>query len=185
MLAYLAPGQPLNLISALDDGPNLATMVAATDTTASGVPRDDFWRIMSRHTEVVQATLKSLAAEVRHRRSAEEELVLPAARAQVARFLLSQAESGADRQRWTQGKIAMHTGTGREMVRRSLWAFAHEGLIRRERGRVAVVDQRGLEQEAAWLPDGFRPEHPVGVDRSQRNIQRELRGAQRLVPAAS
>jgi len=36
----------------------------------------------------------------------------------------------------------------RDVVGRTLRAFADDGLIRRERGRLVVIDQAGLEREA-------------------------------------
>ncbi len=47
-----------------------------------------------------------------------------------------------------QEEIAAHLGTVREMVGRTLRAFADARLIRHERGRVVVVDREGLEREA-------------------------------------
>jgi hypothetical protein len=39
----------------------------------------------------------------------------------------------------------------REMVGRTLRAFVEDGLIRRERGRIVVVDREGLEREATGI----------------------------------
>ena len=51
-------------------------------------------------------------------------------------------------QRWTQDMIAARIGTVRDVVGRLLRSFASEGLIRRERGRLVIVDREALEKEA-------------------------------------
>ena len=90
-----------------------------------------------------------MAAEVRHLSDMVEGLALHTVRTRLARFLLTQAEGTRHPKRWTQEEIAAHIGTVRDVVGRTLRAFADDGLIRRERGRVVVVDREGLEREAA------------------------------------
>ena len=45
---------------------------------------------------------------------------------------------------WTQEEIVAYIGTVRDVVGRTLRA----GFIRRERGRLVVMDRAGLEREA-------------------------------------
>jgi CRP/FNR family cyclic AMP-dependent transcriptional regulator len=185
VLAYLGPGESLNLVPVLDGGPNLATVVAVTDTTLYAIPCEHFWRIAYRHPEVAQTALKCLATEVRRLSDTVEDLALPTARARLARFLLAQAEAGPTSQRWTRGEIASHIGTGREMVGRTLWALASDGLIRRERGRIVVVDREGLQREAGRLPIDCSPHAPAGVDGIQPIVGETLPAAECLAPAVS
>ncbi|MBE9471465.1 MAG: winged helix-turn-helix domain-containing protein, partial [Chloroflexi bacterium] len=58
------------------------------------------------------------------------------------------AEADAVTQRWTQGEIAVHLGTVRDMVGRTLRAFADAGLIQMNRQRLVLLDREGLEAEA-------------------------------------
>jgi len=81
-----------------------------------------------------------------------EDLSLRTVRTRLARFLLAQAEDPQPSHRWTQEEIAVHIGAVREMVGRTLRAFAASGLIRRQRGRVVVVDREGLERERGERP---------------------------------
>jgi CRP/FNR family transcriptional regulator len=69
-------------------------------------------------------------------------------RGRLARFLLEQAEAGAVTRRWTQEEIAAYLGTVRDMVGRTLRAFADAGLVRLERQRIVLLDREGLEAEA-------------------------------------
>ncbi len=80
-----------------------------------------------------------------------EDLALHTVRARLARFLLSRKSNGAHpAQHWTQEEIAAHIGTVRDVVGRTLRSFAQQDLIRRERGRLVVIDRPGLEHEAMY-----------------------------------
>jgi CRP/FNR family cyclic AMP-dependent transcriptional regulator len=148
VLAYLGPGEPFNLVSVLDGGPNRASVDAVTDATLYTVPCERFHQIMHDHHEVALAVLEHLAAEVRRLSDMVEDLALHTVSTRLARFLLAHAEGRQHPKRWTQEEIATRIGTVREMVGRTLRVFAADGLIRRERGRIVVVDRDGLEREA-------------------------------------
>lgn len=148
VLAYLGPGDPFNLVPALDGGPNLVTVDALTDVTLYTIPCERCHQIMHDHHQVALAVLERLAAEVRRLSDMVEDLALHPVRTRLARFLLNQASSPQPSRHWTQEEIAAHIGTVREMVGRTLRDFANEGLIRRERGRIVVVNREKLEREA-------------------------------------
>jgi len=149
VLAYLGPGEPFNLVPALDGGSNLATVDAVTETTLYTIPCRRFHLILRDHHPVALAVLERLAAEVRRLSDMVEDLALYTVRTRLARFLLAHAESTPlSQRRWTQEEIAAQIGTVREMVGRTLRAFAMAGLIRRQRGRIILVDREGLECEA-------------------------------------
>jgi CRP/FNR family transcriptional regulator len=156
VLAYLGPGEPFNLVPALDGGPNLASVDAVTETRLYIIPCELFQRIMRDHPEVAQAVTERLAAEVRRLSDEVENLALHTVRTRLARFLLAHASAelgevvdGAQPpKRWTQEEVAAQIGTVRDVVGRTLRTFAADGLIRRERGRIVVVDRESLELEA-------------------------------------
>ena len=156
VLAYLGPSEPFNLVPALDGGPNLASVDAVTETRLYIIPCELFQRIMRDHPEVAQAVTERLAAEVRRLSDEVENLALHTVRTRLARFLLAHASAelgevvdGAQPpKRWTQEEVAAQIGTVRDVVGRTLRTFANDGLIRRERGRIVVVDRESLELEA-------------------------------------
>ena len=156
VLAYIGPGESFNLVPALDGGPTLASVDAATDTVLYTIPCELFQRILRDHHEVALAVMGRLAAEVRRLSDMVEDLALHTVRTRLARFLLAQvsaelgevADGRQPPKRWTQEEIAAHIGTVRDVVGRALRSFAEDGLIRRERGRLVVVDRAGLEHEA-------------------------------------
>jgi len=149
VLAYLGPGESFNLVPVLDGRPNQATVDALTEVTLYTISCQRFHQIIRDHHEVALAVLEHLAARVRHLSDMVEGLALHTVRTRLARFLLAQAEDGQPPKRWTQEEIASHIGTVRDVVGRTLRAFAAAGWIRRERGRIVVVDREGLEREAA------------------------------------
>jgi CRP-like cAMP-binding protein len=148
VLAYLGPGEPFNLVPALDGGPNLATVGALTDAMLYSIPCEHFRRVMREHHEVALAVLEHLTAEVRRLSDMVEDLALHTVRTRLARFLLAQADGTQPSKRWTQEEVAAQIGTVRDVVGRALRTFADDGLIRRERGRLVVIDRVGLEREA-------------------------------------
>ncbi len=149
VLSYLGPGDAFNLVPALDGGPNLATVEAVTETILVTTTCGQFQLILSTFPQVAQTVLKQFADEIRSLTNMVEQLALHTVRTRLARFLLDSAEMPRPPQGWTQEEIAARIGTVREMVGRTLRAFADEGAIRRQRGRIVVVDPQALEREAA------------------------------------
>jgi CRP/FNR family cyclic AMP-dependent transcriptional regulator len=149
VLNYLGVGEVFNLVPLLDGSANLVTVDAVTEASLYVLPADRAWQILRDHPPVALAILKRLAGRIRHLTDMVEDLALHTVRTRVARFLLSRAEETGPPRRWTQEEIATHIGTVREMVGRTLRDFAAQGLIRRERGRIVVVDREALEREAA------------------------------------
>lgn len=149
VLAYLGPGEAFGLIAVLDGGPYLATMDALTDTTLYVIPCERLRQIVTDHQGVALVVMKHLASEVRRLSDMVESLALHTVRSRLARFLLARADGTLPPRRWTQEEIAGQIGTVREIVGRTLRQLASDGLIRRERGRITIVDREGLGEEAA------------------------------------
>lgn len=149
VLARLGPGQAFNTVPVLLlHSLNHATAQAVTPTTLYVIPADDLRRLTAQHLELALALLQDLAKRLYHLTDLVENLSLRTVRGRLARFLLDHAEAGQVTHRWTQGEIAAELGTVREMVGRTLRAFADAGLIRLERQRIILLDREGLEAEA-------------------------------------
>ena len=148
VLAYLGPGQALNLVQAVDGGVSLATVDATTEVSVFVMPCLKFRQIIRVDHGIADASQRELAAEVRRLSDMVEDLALHTVRTRLARFLLARVADEEPRRQWTQEEIASHIGTVREMVGRSLRAFVSAGIIQRQRGRVVVQDHQALEQIA-------------------------------------
>jgi CRP/FNR family cyclic AMP-dependent transcriptional regulator len=148
VLAYRGPNGSFNLVPVLNGGSAPSTVDALTDVKLYAIPCERFHQIMHDHHEVALAVLKRMASEVRRLGDMVEDLALHPVRTRLARFLLNHAEGTQPPRRWTQEEIATNIGTVREIVGRTLRVFADEGLIRRQRGRIVVVNRERLELEA-------------------------------------
>ena len=151
VLGYLGPGNAVGIVTVLDRGNNPATVDAVLPSLLYAISCEDLQRIVGQHHAVAVAVAEYLAGEVRRLSEMVEDLALHTVRSRLARFLLTRATDPAGPGRWTQEDIAVNIGTVREMIARTLRVMSSEGLIRRERGRIVIVDRARLEQEAGTL----------------------------------
>jgi CRP-like cAMP-binding protein len=148
VLAYYGPGSTLNLIAALDGLPHPGTLEALTEVVVYVLPLERFAELAQSTPRLAWALSREMAREVRRLGAMVKDLALHNVRTRLARFLLTHAGDGPTSQAWTQETIAEHIGTVRDVVGRLLRAFAEEGLVRRERGRMVIVDRAALERAA-------------------------------------
>jgi CRP-like cAMP-binding protein len=154
VLAYLSEGSCIHLAAALDGGTNLSTVESLTPVVLYAIKAERFLEIMKQHPGLAMVVAQCLADEVKRLTAMVKDLALHSVRTRLARFLLVHAESAwhaggqPAQQTWTQEAIAARIGTVRDVVGRMLRAFADEGLLRRQRGRLVILDRAGLEREA-------------------------------------
>jgi len=157
VLARLGPGQTFNTVPPFrPQGVNHANVQAATETTLYAIVSDDFGRLVGECPDLALAILQDFAGRLDHLTNLVEDLSLRTVRGRLARFLLEHAstelsgtaEAGEVTWRWTQDEIAAHLGTVRDMIGRTLRAFADAGLVRMDRQRIVLLDREGLEAEA-------------------------------------
>ncbi len=149
VLARLGPGQSFNTVPPFQPhGVNHATVQAITATTLYAISGDDLCWLVGEWPELALAILQDFADRLDHLTDLVEDLSLRTVRGRLARFLLERAEVDAVTRRWTQAEIAAHLGTVRDMVGRTLRAFADAGFVQMERQRIVLLDREGLEAEA-------------------------------------
>jgi len=164
VLARLGPGQAFNTVPPFQpQGINHATVQALTAATLYVVTCGDFCRLVEECGELALAIVQDFADRLDHLANLVEDLSLRTVRGRLARFLLEHASTArlsastglseaADAvqvaRNWTQDEIAANLGTVRDMVGRTLRAFADAGLVRIERQRIVLLDRDGLEAEA-------------------------------------
>jgi CRP/FNR family cyclic AMP-dependent transcriptional regulator len=148
VLARLGPGQAFNTVPPFQpDGANHATVEALTPVTVYAISSDDLRHLVGECPDLALALLQDFAGRLDHLTDLVEDLSLRTVRGRLARFLLERG--GAEMaQKWTQDEIAAHLGTVRDMVGRTLRAFADAGLVRMDRQRIVLLDREGLEAEA-------------------------------------
>ncbi|MBE9470841.1 MAG: Crp/Fnr family transcriptional regulator [Chloroflexi bacterium] len=157
VLVQLGPGQAFNTVPPFKPhGVNHANVEALTPVTLYAIPCNNLHRLVGQCPEMALALLRDFAGRLDHLANLVEDLSLRTVRGRLARFLLEHAstdlsgtaEADAVTQRWTQEEIAVHLGTVRDMVGRTLRAFADAGLVRMDRQRLVLLDREGLEAEA-------------------------------------
>jgi CRP-like cAMP-binding protein len=149
VLARLGPGQAFNTVPPFHPhGVNHATVEALSPVTLYAVACEDFRRLVGECAELAMAILQDFADRLDHLTSLVEDLSLRTVRGRLARFLLEHADSIQTARNWTHDEIAANLGTVRDMVGRTLRAFADAGLVRIERQRIVLLDREGLEAEA-------------------------------------
>lgn len=149
VLVQLKPGEAFNTVPPFQsDGANHASVQASAPVTLLAIPADDLRRLVGECPDLALAMLKDFADRLDHLADLVENLALRTVRGRMARFLLQHAEHGQVARHWTQEEIAAQLGTVRDMVGRTLRAFADGGLLRTERQRIVLLDREGLEAEA-------------------------------------
>jgi CRP-like cAMP-binding protein len=144
------PGQNINLVPVLDNGPNPATVQALTHCTMLSLPCEPLRELIRRESSLAVAMLTDLAARQRRMVGLIDELALHTVQGRLASLLLTRAEAtarGIPIPPMTQADMANHLGTVREMISRTLKTFEGLGLIEMKQGAIVVKDRQGLEEK--------------------------------------
>ncbi len=148
ILDHVGPGHALNLAAAVDGGPEIATAEALSDLSLLTLERAAWASLLHQHAALASASARQLAQDVRALSETARGLALDTVRMRLAAFLLEHAEHAPPQERWTQERIAAYIGTVRDVVGRILRDFIQEGLVRRERGELVILEREALEREA-------------------------------------
>jgi CRP/FNR family cyclic AMP-dependent transcriptional regulator len=158
ILATLRAGDFFGELALLDGAPRSATAVAIEATETYVLSRDGFRELIATQSQMREALLATLAAEVRRLTNHVEELhFLDITGRLASRLVRLSAESGATRLAdggtrlagpLTQGDLAAMIGCTRQSVNKLLGLFSDDGFIRLERDRIVVLDLDGLKRTA-------------------------------------
>jgi CRP-like cAMP-binding protein len=158
ILATLRAGDFFGELALLDGAPRSATAVAIEPTETYVLSRDGFRELIATQSQMREALLATLAAEVRRLTNHVEELhFLDITGRLASRLVRLSAESGATRLAdggvrlagpLTQGDLAAMIGCTRQSVNKLLGLFSDDGFIRLERDRIVVLDLDGLKRTA-------------------------------------
>ncbi len=124
---------------------NIINAKAVTDSVLVCISVDDYINLLKTVSEFSFAMIQDFAMRMVGFANLIENLSLHTVRGRLANFLLREAEAA---RRWTQDELAEQLGTVRDVVGRNLRDFEAEGLIRRDRQRIILVDREKLEREA-------------------------------------
>jgi len=137
------PPEPFYLVPALDGGPLPVSTQAATRATVLVLASRDMLSLLDRHPVLACALATLLAHRLRKISELVGELSLQTVPERLAKFLLDIARSTPPH-RLTQYEMAVHLGTVREVVSRTLSDFQTRGWLRVDRGRIEILDSDAM-----------------------------------------
>lgn len=146
-LVQLESGQAFNTVPIfLAGSTNPANAVAVTPVTLLILFSDQINEAISKCPDLALMIIHEFAERLHHLSLLAGDLALQPVRSRLARFLLTQV-SDNQTTRWTHEEIAAHIGSVREVVSRTIRDFIKQGLIRKERQRLVIVNAQALELE--------------------------------------
>jgi len=149
IISLARPGDSFNDVPVFEGGLNLASAEAMMSVTLYGIRKTHFRNLLREHPRVTLNTIQVISSKVEHLVSLIEDLSFRQVTSRVAKILLEYARSDSDRKtKLTQQEMAAMAGTAREMVGRSLRILEEEGMIRLERHRIVITDEKALKEEA-------------------------------------
>lgn len=122
-----------------------------TDVEGFVIPTARFDRLMAETPAFRNAVFEAVAARFEEFQRVVETLAFSGLETRVARALLALA-GAHDEVEATHEAIALEIGSAREAVSRQLAAFARDGLVETQRGKVRIVARGSLSQLAARAP---------------------------------
>ena len=150
-LGIMQPGDSFNLVPILSENrENLANARCIRQSTIFLVGQADFLSILQRYPDFSVIILKEVAARLAKMTHKAGELALYSVQQRLARFLINEADKALQGEQlfWTRDDMARQIGTVRDVVSRHLRIFEEQGLIKRVKGKVRLIDRQGLENTA-------------------------------------
>lgn len=149
VLGRFGDGAPLNIISLLTDAQvNRASIEALTSLTTLIITAKDFNFFLKHYLDFSNLLLHVFAERMAGMTDLAAMLSLYSVRARLAQFLMELAERPNLAGGWTQDEIAAQIGTVRDVVGRILRDFENQGLIKRDRQNITLLDRTGLQNIA-------------------------------------
>lgn len=119
--------------------------ICETDCSLALIPRGLFETLLARSTPFRGFVFNAFATRMQAMMHLLEKVAFVRIETRLAAALLARlSDDGAFH--GTHAELARAIGSAREVVSRRLLALAGRGLLRLERGRVAVIDRDGLEK---------------------------------------
>lgn len=123
------------------------SLEAEKATTYWVIPPDVFQRLMEESTVVANYTNKLMASLLSEVMWLMDNVMFKSFDSRLASFLLDEAANEqSNTLDITHEKIANHLGSAREVVTRMLRYFQTEGMVRLSRGKIELIDIKGLRR---------------------------------------
>jgi CRP/FNR family transcriptional regulator, cyclic AMP receptor protein len=148
VLSLLTPGEFFGELALLDGEPRSADAVTTVASELLVLPRDEFLRFLREVPAVAINMLAALSRRFRRTDRLVHDAAFSDVHTRMTRVLLELAETRgtpegggiAIESHLTQSDLANMIGATRESVNKCLRAYAADGLVRHERGRLVLLD---------------------------------------------
>tara|TARA_R110002110_G_scaffold85816_3_gene223647 strand:+ start:23012 stop:23710 length:699 start_codon:yes stop_codon:yes gene_type:complete len=149
----MEPGGVFGELAALDGMPRSAAVVALTDTLVASISPDTFLNLLRDHPDLAIGVMQELAKIVRTSTERIMDLSTLGAHNRVHSEILREARAHAEEDANTarispipvHADIAARVSTTRETVARVLSDLTRQGLLKREKDALAILDLERLE----------------------------------------
>jgi len=150
-LGVIMPGQVLNVVPVLrEEAKNPANARCIRDTILLVLGREDARRLMGYFPELAIALAAELADRLQQMTRKAGALALHTVRQRLAAFLIDEADQDDKDPHifWTRDDMARQIGTVRDVIGRNLRDMETEGVLRREKGNIILLDRVRLQRIA-------------------------------------
>ena len=150
-LGVIMPGQVLNVVPVLrEEAKNPANARCIRDTILLILGREDARRLMGHYPELAIALAEAMADRLQQMTRKAGALALHTVRQRLAAFLIAEADQDdkAPHIFWTRDDMARQIGTVRDVIGRNLRDMETEGVLRREKGNIILLDRVRLQRIA-------------------------------------
>jgi CRP-like cAMP-binding protein len=154
VLTLLGPNDFFGDLALLDGEPRSADALALDDCSLLLLTRDDFLKFLDTRPRVSRELLAVLSRRLRRNAQLIQDAAFQDISGRLARLLLTLAEQhgqpGAEGvligARLTQSELAAMVAATRESVNKALRGLERQGLVRRQRGLITLLDPDALRR---------------------------------------
>jgi len=150
ILNLVRPGQSFDDIAVFDGGVHPTSAQAVTESVLYGIERNDLESLMSVWPQFARNVIRVITSRTRRYISLIEDLSFKRVDGRLANILLEHGGDTANSclPQLSQHDMAAMAGTVREVVGKTLRAFAYKGIISLDRRRIVVTDVETLKDMA-------------------------------------
>lgn len=152
-LGFIEAGEYFGLLSVIDGHPQTVSITAVTDALVGFLDREHAAHFLLRSAEVTYLLLCQLCESIRQGFDDRSRLGVMCARTRVYAVLASMITVSRDgpaaiERPPSQRAIAITANVSRETVSRALNVLVGKKIVRKDRGRILVLDEKALHRAA-------------------------------------
>ncbi len=146
VLRIMNPGDSFNDVPVFDEGPNPASAQGMGPSVVCLLRTQDTVALIGKYPALSLGIIRVFASRLRQLTTLVEDLSFRHVTSRLAKILLMQVEeAGKGRSlHLTQQDLASMVGTAREVVVRSLRSMEEQGIVKRERHQLVILDLEAL-----------------------------------------